>query len=1625
MSDLLEDSLSATSKNGGGAATSAGIEFQQRLGAFFGVYLLSGRRFDEHLNLGTASPVWLRFETEAPVDDLLIFTSNDGYIAIQAKTTVSLSQKLESRFGKTISQFVRHWLACRNGDGSLEWNRPLDPVRDRLVLAVGVQASESVRVHLPNALRHRSRGDEGILNGKEQIALERFDSCVAQAWASLTTEAFDPRLLDQLAPLATVSVFDPSGTSRVWLQQLLVTSLPDEAEPAAALNALETISGEMMARRDGADLATLRQALMTKGVNLRVAPRYRVDITALQNYTKSVSAALRRNEGIEVEDGKRVEIVRECQDVVKTAALENSLLIVGEPGAGKSGVLNALARCLMDQGKDVLELAVDQHSVESLEGLSNELKLEHGLLDVLEAWDGAGPAWLIIDALDATRGGKGESVFRTLIARVLERCQRWRVVASIRTFDLRMGQQFRSLFPGVPPNADLVESGFSNVRHIRIPPWSDLELQQLLDQAPTLSAAFADAPLRLRELAFIPFNTHLLSELIAGGVDMVDLSHVSSQVELLRLYWNHRIEGYGTPAEHCLRSVVEAMVEARVLRVQKHTLVPNDPAMIDTLAHEGVLVAGEDRRWVQFRHHILFDFTAAQVLLDPQDIVRGTLRFPKEQAHGLILAPALAFVLQEIWDSETDRASFWTAVANILADKDSDPVIRSAVGRIGAEYPGEVHDTLKIAERIADGGAKAAQAFAILSGALAVRMEDHPETPTEPWIKLLGALAPNVGSVAGPVRFLLHRFIERTHDAVLQIALGLAARALLEHGYGSQEPTMTVGAAIGFVADTYETDREESRRLLSKVFDEDRFRNFAWEEVPAVCHKIEAIVGADPALGAEIYRQTYAFDVTEERTTSMASSQILSLTSNARQDYNMARYSLGEFIPQFLAKHPSQAVTAIITSVEGYVAREHPIPKNLHKHNLDVAGRNVRLRQDHSHVWAHDPDSDYHRDAEVLVAKLLESLRSSDDEAALNLANLTIDNASLAVFWSRLFIASAQRNDEMVGLLLPFALTEQFLLMPDTRKDAIEVVAKGYGRLTPEARQRFERQASSFDFSDFVHAKEAREHFLRRLFTAIGHDALETGEARELLAEDTDEDVAQNERPFVVRSWTGKVGPYGSIKDLDGNLPANAALIGAIDAAKNLLALEPNATAPPGLTLGSALEILREVERTLNGQGVNTQLRIYGEGVLAQGCNRIVDRKLLSPQADGSATETFLRLLRIATSSVGPIVDDHTEKSFEEHASWGSPAARVEAAQAVFDVALQRPDLLGKFSGEIDTLLADHHPAVRMQAGLHLVRIWDLDRAGFWRRLTDRLNREANLGVIEHIINHVLNRVVHSAPEVVESLTLELLKRFPDDNERQSRLRKGVAHTLAILWVRHERQLARSVIEEWVDDPARCHDELTIVLSTMREAFVVGLTGEKRPTDDALRHRALHLAARIVDAATQGLAIHFSGDTQNVGDMADAREFAELLDLACRELYFATGAGAGGKESNTSASDRGLEVFFVEVTPILERISEYATPHTVYYLLQLVEFLLPLDPERAFDLAAHALQSGGSRTGFHFESLGADLVVRLVGVFLADHKEIFDSEERRSALISCLEIFLEAGWPAAQRLLYRLPELVQ
>ncbi|MDP3600151.1 MAG: hypothetical protein Q8R85_03165 [Bosea sp. (in: a-proteobacteria)] len=63
--------------------------------------------------------------------------------------------------------------------------------------------------------------------------------------------------------------------------------------------------------------------------------------------------------------------------------------------------------------------------------------------------------------------------------------------------------------------------------------------------------------------------------------------------------------------------------------------------------------------------------------------------------------------------------------------------------------------------------------------------------------------------------------------------------------------------------------------------------------------------------------------------------------------------------------------------------------------------------------------------------------------------------------------------------------------------------------------------------------------------------------------------------------------------------------------------------------------------------------------------------------------------------------------------------------------------------------------------------------------------------------------------------------------------------------------------------------------------------------------------------------------------------------------------------------------------------------------------------------------------GYQYESLGADQFVRMIGRTIADHRELFDHPHRRVALVEVLEVFVEAGWPGARRLLYRLPEALR
>lgn len=145
------------------------------------------------------------------------------------------------------------------------------------------------------------------------------------------------------------------------------------------------------------------------------------------------------------------------------------------------------------------------------------------------------------------------------------------------------------------------------------------------------------------------------------------------------------------------------------------------------------------------------------------------------------------------------------------------------------------------------------------------------------------------------------------------------------------------------------------------------------------------------------------------------------------------------------------------------------------------------------------------------------------------------------------------------------------------------------------------------------------------------------------------------------------------------------------------------------------------------------------------------------------------------------------------------------------------------------------------------------------------------------------------------------------------------------------------------------------------------------------------------------------------------------------QFLFAVGATEirEGREPKAIGEVEQRRRYLADNEATLRRIGDVGTPHTVYYILQLLEFLMPSDPARVFDLVAHLLLVAGKLHNYQAESLGADQFVKMIGRAIADHKELFDDQSRRVKLVEVLEVFVNAGWPAARRLLYRLPEALE
>ena len=148
-----------------------------------------------------------------------------------------------------------------------------------------------------------------------------------------------------------------------------------------------------------------------------------------------------------------------------------------------------------------------------------------------------------------------------------------------------------------------------------------------------------------------------------------------------------------------------------------------------------------------------------------------------------------------------------------------------------------------------------------------------------------------------------------------------------------------------------------------------------------------------------------------------------------------------------------------------------------------------------------------------------------------------------------------------------------------------------------------------------------------------------------------------------------------------------------------------------------------------------------------------------------------------------------------------------------------------------------------------------------------------------------------------------------------------------------------------------------------------------------------------------------------------------------KQVYFAAGVH-GEKAQNTTHKDgppylQRDKRFYEEARPVLDELADIGFASVAHDLIKTLSHCVPFDPRGVLiriGCAVKAAESGH----YQFESMAADLVVRIIQRYLAEYRTMVQQDsECRETLIYLLGVFASAGWPQAMRLVYRLDQTLR
>ncbi len=1339
-------------------------------------------------------------------------------------------------------------------------------------------------------------------------------------------------------------------------------------------------------------------------------------------------------------------------------ASQGNGVIIGSPGVGKTYLLKELRRSLKSDGTPHLLLPIDLLGDGTDKDLQSELSYEGDLIEKLKSVPILPKnSILLFDAFDAARNEETRKRFLRLIKRAIQELDKWNVVVTVRTYDAKKSQELLDLF-GNPYDNDLDQYHTEGIlcRHFTIPPLNEDEIQQAFDQIPHLESIYESGSQDFKSLLANPFNLWLMEKILTTSQDVPDFSQIHSEVQLLGLFWQRRIEGVNNADDRkfLLTKVARLMIEERSLTVRQEDVYDNlhldrqvRKIAWDNLLSDEILAKVSSGQSIAFSHNILFDYAISILLIedDPLKLEEFVLEDP---SRPLFLRPSLTYFFTRLWydDPETFWRAFWYVLPNdqsvhlrLFARLIPTSVIANEARDIAQLTP--LLEKLRNREDIANEAM-----MRLLQSFRALQIERD-----ELWIDFFDQASSHWhADFAWDLATLTSEILERapkTENTAIIDTCGEIGRSLFKWVWQERETSgkdwyNRLGSywAVPLIAKTYGTDIDESRCLLEKILELTQEDYFPISFLTWLTEHVDKIWLHDPEFVALTYRVVFTHDETSDERTNFNTGPILPMTSTRRQDYSSCQYRLIKHFSNFLQLDPLVATQVAIRSLNYFIKKNHTagyLKDGVNFENLretfEFRGKQTCFVPDNSHIW----DETSYPDEPIKIAdelfKFIGALASSQNSLLDfdSLLDVFRDEVGVAFFWKRLLKTAAQSPRVFAPRLFELCIAKPIQMGSDTLYELGLFLESATSEFTPTQLLQIENTILALpEEATDENDRKILEYRRNRFIVSIPQVLLQTKEAKKIR-----EDMAQTDQVLEnvpLFSTEYKSEPYteeNRLQDqgVDTTKPENQELQRFFGPLDKFTSGWRNGT-PTEEAVEEILPQLQEAYATIHRNAEANKAVIDSLWCKLIACVAILSRVTDDPENDRFAFCRQMLLKGAKHELPEPDPQDDAQFDFPMY----SPCPRHEAAKGLLRLASRQLD--AEMLDAIDSLASDSVPSVRMVTAMELFRVYFKTSEKFWYIVGHRATHETNQIVQEYLyftLAQVAGRKKENEDKTVRIMD-KLLHRIP---QPISSIGQSDPFIVLLMWlaINRENPWALKTIDDTLfKDPIRFANSLSSAVSRIMADYIVPKNLEVSNKRREETQRAIAFLKRAIDVASDGVQELCTNFNKNRTEEEEKklRDIYTVIDQVIMHLFFEVAYEKDqSEEPKEKISDELRCRFYIEVKPLMEQVIAFAEgenglmfARTAHYFMQLLTSFMTCNPKEVLHLAEGVARSS-ERFGYNLDSLAVEEVVKFVEIILADHREEVRDGQGLEDLLNLLDIFAKTGWSDALRLVWRLDEV--